>query len=312
MGNFLDALPIVGDFASGIGDFFGSIFGNGRPSLSAQLDVNKQLAKYQHDLNMDAWREQTAYNDPSRQMERLKAAGINPNSIAGNSSMSGNAGPAPNIQSISSPDLTNFQRKINFSGLAQAGRAYAEARSIKQQFDQGKLYLKNQEADLLLKEKEALSKEMDNLLKNQEYLQKGTMFSYNLEAKRIANANALQQYLAIQKSMREIDARVRKLNLESDILGHQEKKWAEGINPFATWQDQLAKELINLIKNLFKDNDIDLSETTEKAFIDNPEETLHTLAEHYKGNKKISIPLYHLLRSFSNMDPTKGYFIGGM
>lgn len=314
MAGFLDSLPGIGDALSGLGDFVGSIFGNGRPSLSAQLDVNKQLAKYQHDLNMDAWREQTAYNDPSAQMQRLKDAGLNPHSIAGSSSVSGNASPAPSSQSIQTPDLTNFQKKIDFSGLSKVGRAYAEANSIKQAYKQGELHLKNQEADYLLKQKQQLSADMDNLLKQQDYMQKGTLFEHDLEAKKIANRKAQEEYLAIQKNMSMVDAQIRKLNIESDILGHQEKKWAQGINPFASWQDQLVKQIINVVKNILEDNGETLTPKTQELIREDAIATLTTMADHYSGKKRISIPLYHLIRSMNSMDPGngKGFIMGGM
>lgn len=43
----------------------------------AQLDT--KLAQFQYDMNLEQWNRENAYNTPSEQMQRLKAAGLNPN-----------------------------------------------------------------------------------------------------------------------------------------------------------------------------------------------------------------------------------------
>lgn len=62
--------------------------------------ANRELAEYQNSYNYNMWKEQNAYNDPSAQMERLRAAGINPNSIAGQSTASGLASAPPEAASM--------------------------------------------------------------------------------------------------------------------------------------------------------------------------------------------------------------------
>lgn len=75
---------------------------------------NKQLAQYQYDLNMQAWREQNAYNAPQAQMERLKAAGLNPNLVYG--SGAGAAGSAGSPPSYDAPTMRtqvpSFEDKV--------------------------------------------------------------------------------------------------------------------------------------------------------------------------------------------------------
>lgn len=62
--------------------------------------ANRELAQYQNSYNYNMWKEQNAYNDPSAQMDRLRAAGINPNSIAGQSTASGIASAPPEAASM--------------------------------------------------------------------------------------------------------------------------------------------------------------------------------------------------------------------
>lgn len=54
---------------------------------------SKRAAKYAAKKNLEFWHMQNAYNDPSAQMERLRAAGLNPNLIygSGTGQASGNA-----------------------------------------------------------------------------------------------------------------------------------------------------------------------------------------------------------------------------
>lgn len=44
-----------------------------------QAQLDSKLAKYQYDMNLEQWNRENAYNLPSQQMARLKAAGLNPN-----------------------------------------------------------------------------------------------------------------------------------------------------------------------------------------------------------------------------------------
>lgn len=50
------------------------------------FDYNMQMAKYQNEVNLENWTRQNEYNSPSAQMERLKAAGLNPNLVYGGGS----------------------------------------------------------------------------------------------------------------------------------------------------------------------------------------------------------------------------------
>lgn len=90
--------PFFGSLVSAGGSFVGSIANGlfGGAQVRRQLKANKELAQYQFDLNRKQWQAENDYNSPKAQMQRLKEAGLNPNLVYGNGSVSGNtttAGP---------------------------------------------------------------------------------------------------------------------------------------------------------------------------------------------------------------------------
>ena len=69
---FLDFIPLIG---SGLQNAWNAIVGK---------DQSKDLMRYQYELNQQAIDAQNRYNSPLAQMERLEAAGLNPNLVYGN------------------------------------------------------------------------------------------------------------------------------------------------------------------------------------------------------------------------------------
>lgn len=61
----------------------------GKKSQRRQYNYEKKLMAYQAQLNQQQWEKENAYNMPSAQMARLRAAGLNPNLVAGNISGQG-------------------------------------------------------------------------------------------------------------------------------------------------------------------------------------------------------------------------------
>lgn len=55
------------------------------------IQANKELAEYQFSKNLEMWNKGNAYDSPEAQMERLKAAGLNPNLIYGTGNVTGNS-----------------------------------------------------------------------------------------------------------------------------------------------------------------------------------------------------------------------------
>lgn len=72
-----------------IGYTIGSSLGGAFES-STQQDMNEASAKKAFERNLYMWNLNNQYNDPSSQMQRLKAAGLNPNLVYGSGSVVGN------------------------------------------------------------------------------------------------------------------------------------------------------------------------------------------------------------------------------
>lgn len=60
---------------------------------------NKELAEYQYSKDLEMWNRANEYNSPSSQMERLKAAGLNPNLVYGSGAAQSTAAQLPKYQS---------------------------------------------------------------------------------------------------------------------------------------------------------------------------------------------------------------------
>lgn len=75
---------------SGLADFFTS-----KSNTDSTIAANKELANYQYSKDLDLWNKANEYNTPQAQMQRLSAAGLNPNLVYG-SGVTGNvAGQLP-------------------------------------------------------------------------------------------------------------------------------------------------------------------------------------------------------------------------
>lgn len=77
-----------------------------RTNLQIARETNAarmELAKYAYSQDLEMWNKQNEYNNPANQMQRLIAAGLNPNLVYGSGSITGNTvGSAP---SFKSPEL---------------------------------------------------------------------------------------------------------------------------------------------------------------------------------------------------------------
>lgn len=95
---------------------------------------NKEMMALQQRYSRENWTYEQAYNSPIRQMERLKAAGINPNLIYGNGSAGLVAGPhaAPGVGSAPMAETFPLSNPVMDAvsaaqGLAAAKKAGSEA-----------------------------------------------------------------------------------------------------------------------------------------------------------------------------------------
>lgn len=97
--------PTTGNEGGGAGGLIGGLLSlggsiyeaeNQKRNVDKTIEANKQLSEYGYSKDLEMWNLQNQYNSPLAQMERLKAAGLNPNLIYGSgSASSGNASQMP-------------------------------------------------------------------------------------------------------------------------------------------------------------------------------------------------------------------------
>lgn len=103
-----------------------------RRNTDATIKANRELAEYQYEKDLEMWERQNAYNDPSMQMARLKAAGLNPNLVYGDKGVSGNwSAPGPKYQA---PNV-EYQYQNPFQNLGSAVAMYQDMRLRQAQID---------------------------------------------------------------------------------------------------------------------------------------------------------------------------------
>lgn len=127
--NLID--PVTGSLLSAgigaLGGVFGSLFGK-----KSQDDTNKasmELAEYQYSKNLEMWNRQNAYNTPSNQVKRIKAAGLNPALLYGSGSVANTASDAPKYEAPNLRAYTNFG-DLGASYLSQIPLQVAQVRNL--------------------------------------------------------------------------------------------------------------------------------------------------------------------------------------
>lgn len=99
-------LGLIG--ASLAGSALGGLFGMGNQAMS--VSQQKRLFDYQYSKNLEMWNLQNAYNDPSKQIERLINAGLNPNLAYGHGTLANTSAqmPSSSMPSVQKADTPNF------------------------------------------------------------------------------------------------------------------------------------------------------------------------------------------------------------
>ena len=111
--------------ASAVGQLFDNITGG-------SLSRSKELAAYQTQLALDAWKQQQQYNSPINQVQRLKDAGLNPSLMYdGIHADTGNASSPPDVGNVSQSmqAVTGMQQSQLQAALGAAQIAQTKAQT---------------------------------------------------------------------------------------------------------------------------------------------------------------------------------------
>lgn len=130
----MSATALAGGLASLGGSIVSGLFGQNQASLS--FSRQKELMALQNQYAVENWNRENAYNSPKAQMERLKAAGLNPNLVYG-SGAAGVSGLGGSIDTPSAPSspmapTPDFSSAVGDAvsaavGIAQAKKADKES-----------------------------------------------------------------------------------------------------------------------------------------------------------------------------------------
>lgn len=240
---------------SGIASIFGGVQQNKmidkqiaaqKEENQANRDYNLMLARLQNSWNLEQWNRENAYNTPEQQMQRLKAAGLNPDLMYQNgaSGLTAASSPAMTAGAASSPtDVSNLANKktvgqIVTEGLDNAQRAaniaLTRAQANKTDAETTGQNLKNQnilaldEATLkkLYSDMDLNKKQMEVADANITYMQqKGAEIAENINLI-IAKTNDVtvqQQFRRIELALKskEVNAAIEKLAAETDFTREQ-------------------------------------------------------------------------------------------
>lgn len=203
----LQGLPIVG----------GLIQGNinakiARENTDKTIAANRELAKYQYDRDLEMWEKGNIYNSPLAQMDRLKAAGLNPNMVYGSGSAAGmSAGTLPKFNAPT--QSYNYIPPVDIPQIIGMFQDFqlknAQMRNMDQALQLGDVkwsILRNQEVEG--KSKIEIAK-MNELLRRQDFEQKGQLFPSQLDfAKGKLRTQSLEQDRLIEAT--------RNLNLNNE------------------------------------------------------------------------------------------------
>ncbi len=202
--SLLGALPIVG----GVLD---SIFGNRarkrnqRLTEKRQHGYNMELANFNFDKNLEMWQMQNAYNDPTRQMERLKQAGINPH-LAFSSGAGANTSGAPPQMDAQPPEAMASGVNMPFGSTL---RSYQQNRLQRRQEDLLSAQTENIKAKTLTEGVVTGIKKLDTIIKSFKSSKQSELYkrSWTMQAQLMEKAQ--QEINNLGKSGQLIDTQTR-------------------------------------------------------------------------------------------------------
>lgn len=157
--------------------------------------ANLEVAKFQADYDYNKWREQNLYNAPKAQMERLRAAGLNPNLVYGSGSVTGN--------------VSGQYPKYNAPRLDY---------NYKPSFDPGSWYAASQDASMR-------SAQIDNVKESTDNIRARTAVEFLRKSQYLTTNQKKKLELDIAENLRDthLDTAKSKLDLLKTTLSLQQK-----------------------------------------------------------------------------------------
>lgn len=126
-------IAIIPALIGGAAAIGGALLGNRgqQKAEDRQRAWNEKMYKQQYSDNIELWNMQNAYNDPRAQMERLEAAGLNPNLVYGG----GSGGAAGTAGIPSGSDIKSLDTRPKWQGVAAQLSAFYDIQQKKLQTD---------------------------------------------------------------------------------------------------------------------------------------------------------------------------------
>lgn len=203
-----------------IGAMLQGLFGahNTNRTIHAQAEENQknreynlQLAKMQNEWNLQQWERENEYNNPLNQMQRLKAAGLNPNLVYGNGAGQSTAAPSPQLTSGSPSmpqDMSLMASRPTIGTIMAQG---LQNEMMRAQIDKVKAETRSEgyQADILASDaafRDAI---------NQGNIDLGNMQIKGIDSSIKLNSGELEK---LRKEMSKLDAETKNLILEYDKI----------------------------------------------------------------------------------------------
>lgn len=256
----MSATVLAGGLASLGGSIASGLFGQNQSSLS--FSRQKELMALQNQYAVENWNRENAYNTPKSQMERLKAAGLNPNLVYGSGAagVSGLGGSidtpsAPSSPMAPTPDFSSVVRDAVSvaKGMADAKKAGSEtiAKDLENEYSERTLEDRiasvgknNSKTD---KEIAVLQEQVPILMQQYDKLV-GEVNILSTE-RQISNKTLENWDTRFNKEMRELD--------DKHKLSHEEyrrlyntyedfKRLAKSSSDDKEWDSKLKKQMFNI------------------------------------------------------------------
>ena len=262
---------IIGGLLSAAGSIGGSLWSTHKQKKENERNrqYNLELAKMQNQWNLEQWKRENSYNELTNQKSRIISAGLNPDMLYGNGSISNTA--------ASSPEMTAGQGSspMDWSSLAKVNPvdSYLDAKLKQAQIDNINADTQKKGAETSILSSDASFREAYNngLLETQNA-------SISLSKSNVELTN--QQILESQSRIRQIDANCQeistrisqiqnsiqndnaRLNLESVLNAANIKKIASECNLNYEQANNIAQQLEKVLRNYDDAHEISLGQQT--------------------------------------------------